>query len=180
MSLVSVVSPICQWWSLPLYIFLRCEHCQLDRAHYNSSEALNVKWNKHHKVTYNNIIKIFWANQVESLGILTQCMIEVGDAIAWKNYFLYQWPKWQSVLKSGDGGGKGFNNMTTVFISSGGTILLWSCVPPSIYCNCLLNVFVPFFSNICIFMHASVNALAQIYELVQNIISSSKAATKYI
>ena len=71
MSLVSVVSPICQWWSLPLYIFLRCEHCQLDRAHYNSSEALNVKWNKHHKVTYNNIIKIFWANQEESLGILT-------------------------------------------------------------------------------------------------------------
>ena len=94
-----------------------------------------------------------------------------------KKCFLYQWPKWQSVLKSGDGGGKGFNNVTTVFLSSGGTILLWSCVPPSIYCNCLLNVFVPFFSNICIFMHASVIALAQIYELVQNIISFSKAAT---
>ena len=82
----------------------------------------------------------------------------------------------QIVSKWGSGGGgKGFNNVTTVFLSR--TILLWSCVRPSIYCNCLLNVFVPFFSNICIFMHASVIALAQIYELVQNIISFSKAAT---
>lgn len=36
-----VLSPICE--VPPLYIFLRCEHSELDGAHYNSSELLNVK-----------------------------------------------------------------------------------------------------------------------------------------
>ena len=130
--------------------------------------------------SHNSIIKIFWANQEESWGF--------WDYLHWPTDWggrccclekllpLSVAKVSQSVSKWGSGGGgKGFNNVTTVFLSR--TILLWSCVPASIYCNCLLNVFVPFFSNICIFMHASVIALAQIYELVQNIISLSKAAT---